>query len=216
MRRALIIAAMLMAPLALHVSDASASANAINGRCGIHRGSIVVPFKHRYHVRIGPKRSGGSFRCLGQYVKRGSGLLPRGMHIHSSAAFGADGLDLFWHPFDLPNWNWRGIADVSTKGGITAGTCAAFGAAILADTTGACAGFTSGNCAGNCAAAFGRAGSLRAAAGSGAGSDFWAASTFGATCAGAGATCVGAGAACVGAGAACVEAACVWAAWDAA
>jgi hypothetical protein len=109
------------------------------------------------------------------------------------------------------------VVRFGSGGGVPlAGAAAGLGAAILADTTGACAGFTSGNRAGNCAAAFGRAGSLRAAAGSGAGSDFWAASTFGATCAGAGATCVGAGAACVGAGAACVEAACVWAAWDAA
>src|SRR6185369_9100252 len=58
---------------------------------------------------------------------------------------------------------------------------AALGAAILAGTTGAGAGFTSGSCAAVC----GRTGSLVAASGSGAGSEFWGASPMGATCVGA-------------------------------
>jgi hypothetical protein len=45
--------AALVVMLALAVTPAQASPRHITGVCGLHRGARVIPFLHRYHVRVG-------------------------------------------------------------------------------------------------------------------------------------------------------------------
>jgi hypothetical protein len=117
-RRLVIVAVVVASSYGMHAATAApaqAAAKGIDGRCGVHRGVRVVPWLHRYHVRIGPKHRGGWAHCRGVYATR-----------HKGTA----GFDLMWHPFDLPDWNYRGIADVTTNAGITAGVCAGAAAAF--------------------------------------------------------------------------------------
>jgi hypothetical protein len=107
-------------------TDAHAAARHIRGVCGIHRGAIVIPYNHRYHVRIGVKRGhvGGSHRCRGLWHRR-SGLAQWGITTGGGLPW--------WSPFDFGRWNWRGIVDVGTATAFTAASCAGFAAAFAGE-----------------------------------------------------------------------------------
>ena len=81
----------------LHPSSSSAAVRHIDARCGAHRGRIVVPFLHRYHVRLGAKHAGGRNTCHGRVHRRNR----RTANLAGS-----------WLPFDLGSWSWRGVLDV--------------------------------------------------------------------------------------------------------
>ena len=95
------------------------AARHMRGQCGIHRGRLVIPFLHRYHVRIGVKRGhvGGSHRCRGAIHRRNNNA----MHLD------------FWAPFDLRRWNWRGILDVGSTTAFTAAACSSFAGALIGE-----------------------------------------------------------------------------------
>ena len=70
--RALLVLVTVVAATLIMLSDADlaqASARHVRGTCGMHKRSVVFPFKHRWRVRIGvkPHRVGGSHRCHGIY-----------------------------------------------------------------------------------------------------------------------------------------------------
>jgi hypothetical protein len=120
-RRILGVLGAVVALSTIHTATAHA-AKAIDARSGMHRGKLVIPYLHRYHVRIGPKTGhpAASHRCFGgvYHKKPSANVFP---------------MDAWWSPFDLRDWNWHGIVDVSTQAGVTAATCAVFGAAVLGE-----------------------------------------------------------------------------------
>lgn len=102
----------------MQAGTAQAALKHIDGRCGIHRGTLV--FRNKIHeefkARIGVKNgtSGGSHRCHGKYVRKGT----RGIS---------------WSSFDFTRWNWHGIIDVAGATTITTVACAGFAAAFAGE-----------------------------------------------------------------------------------
>jgi len=116
-RLIIILAAALVLGLA-HASTASAAIRHIDASCGMKRGNIVIPFKDRYHVRIGPKRAAGRFRCHGRVHR----------HRHKGAALIGS-----WLPFDLGSWSWRGVLDVGATTITTTAACSVFASAMIGE-----------------------------------------------------------------------------------
>jgi len=65
-RRLVLVVAAVAAIAGVHATTATAAVRHIDAACGAHRGRIVVPYLHRYHVRIGPRHAGGRTRCHGR------------------------------------------------------------------------------------------------------------------------------------------------------
>lgn len=85
----------------------------IRSHCNVRRHSIVIPYLHRYHVRIGG--------CRG--------------YLADKAFTGSRrGTLLGWNPFQLgSHWHWSGIVNIAVDSAVTIGACGAFAAAFAAE-----------------------------------------------------------------------------------
>jgi hypothetical protein len=117
MHRLIIILAAIVS-VGIYAAPADAAVRHIDAACGMKRGNIVIPFKHRYHVRIGPKHVAGSYRCHGRVHR----------HRHKGAALIGS-----WLPFDLGSWSWRGVLDVGVSSVTTTAACSAFAGAMIGE-----------------------------------------------------------------------------------
>jgi hypothetical protein len=107
-------------------ATAQASTVTINGDCGLHIVSQVIPTSDQWNVRIGPRHDNptGRLRCLGKYAKQ-------------SGRTASGGLSWSYHPFgitifqDVYNWNWHGILATSAQATLSTAACASFGRTFI-------------------------------------------------------------------------------------
>lgn len=126
MRRSLLLTVVVLMgaltmPLAMPGMASANTPRFVKGRCGMRKLSIVIPYKHRWHVRI--------HGCAGDIHRVFGSAQPNATTGTPVAAFNFGS----WYPFDMGPKHWGEVVDVSTTLGITLGACGAFGATLAGE-----------------------------------------------------------------------------------
>src|SRR5437868_6022441 len=121
MRRPLLLIVVVMLGALSTPNVASAHApKYVRGRCGMRKLHIIIPYTHRWKVRI--------HSCAGDIHRVFGSAQPTGTATPvASFNFGS------WYPFDMGPKHWGAVVDITTTAGITLGACGAFGATLAGE-----------------------------------------------------------------------------------